>query len=113
MNLIRADKNQIKHIKRLYKFSFPRGERKPFWLIRKKQREGLAEILAICDDGFLGLAICKNSSVSLCNIHAKAHLYILSRGEYPAQRKKFGKSMTVPAGRGILAMSSAVHNCFL
>lgn len=55
MKLIRADKQQLKQIKRLYKLSFPRTERKPFWLIQKKQREGLAEILAICDDDFSGL----------------------------------------------------------
>ncbi len=57
MKLVSADKSQIKQIKRLYKLAFPRREQKPFWLIRKKQREGSVEILAICDDDFLGLVI--------------------------------------------------------
>lgn len=57
MILTAAGKDHISQIKRIYKNAFPRNERKPFWLIRKKERQGLAEILAVFDDDFAGLVI--------------------------------------------------------
>ncbi len=60
MQLITAtDAARLGEIKKLYKTAFPRSERKPFFLICKKQKEGWVEILSIeSDDGeFLGLAI--------------------------------------------------------
>lgn len=37
-------KTQMRDLKRLYRDAFPASEKKPFWLIRKKQREGITEI---------------------------------------------------------------------
>ncbi len=47
MKLINADQKNIKYIKSLYKKAFPQAERKPFFVIRKKQKQNLAEILVI------------------------------------------------------------------
>ncbi len=41
---------QLKELKRLYRLAFPASERKPFWLIRKKEREGVTEILGLVDE---------------------------------------------------------------
>ena len=50
--------NNIKEIKSLYLLSFPKVERKPFWLMMKKSKVGEMEILAIKDgEDFLGLMI--------------------------------------------------------
>lgn len=60
IKLVRAvQKPQIKNIRSLYRQAFPREERKPFFLIRRKCREGVAEMLAIESEAgeFLGLAI--------------------------------------------------------
>lgn len=57
MQLITAQKNDLKQIKKLYKEAFPKEERYPFFLIQKRVREGKAEILALEQDGFAGLAI--------------------------------------------------------
>lgn len=43
-------KKQWKELKKLYKNSFPASEKKPFWLIRKKQREGTTEILGLLNE---------------------------------------------------------------
>lgn len=50
---------RLSDIKNLYLRAFPAAERKPFFIIRKKQAEGSMEILSIeNDDGdFIGLAI--------------------------------------------------------
>ena len=40
------DRRMLRKIKRLYKKSFPKEERKPFSVILQKQKEGTAEILA-------------------------------------------------------------------
>lgn len=49
----------LRQLKKLYKTSFPRAEKKPFWLMRKKCREGTMEMSALTEeDGtFAGLAI--------------------------------------------------------
>lgn len=60
IRLVEADqKRQVDRIHRLYREAFPAAERKPFFLIRRKAREGVTEMLSIEDgDGtFLGLAI--------------------------------------------------------
>lgn len=43
-------KTQMKDLKRLYQDAFPASEKKPFWLIRKKQREGITEILGLVNE---------------------------------------------------------------
>ncbi len=47
MKLINAEQKSIRYINLLYKKAFPRAERKPFFIIRKKQKQNLAEILSI------------------------------------------------------------------
>lgn len=41
---------QMKDLKRLYRDAFPANEKKPFWLIRKKQWEGVTEILGLVNE---------------------------------------------------------------
>lgn len=50
---------RLSDIKNLYVHAFPAAERKPFYMIHKKQAEGSMEILSIENDtgDFLGLAI--------------------------------------------------------
>ncbi len=51
-------------IKKLYHEAFPANEKKPFWMIRKKFRQGLSDVWVIEDEqtrGFAGLAITMNS----------------------------------------------------
>ena len=49
---------QYREIRTLYGSSFPRCEKKPFWLIKQKQRKGLVDIWNIEEAGeFVGLAI--------------------------------------------------------
>ena len=52
-------RTRLSDIKTLYLRAFPPAERKPFYIIRKKQSEGSMEILSIESDAgdFLGLAI--------------------------------------------------------
>ncbi len=48
---------EFSYIYKLYKKAFPLGERKPFWIMRKKCRKGLANILSIEKGELCGLAI--------------------------------------------------------
>lgn len=59
MRLLQADSaKMLEQIEKLYLASFPEAELKPFALICEKQKEGLADILMVEDDGeFCGLAI--------------------------------------------------------
>lgn len=57
MQLIKAEKSDLRTIKRLYLSAFPRCERKPFFIIRSKCRKGVMEVLKIYDGDFCGLAI--------------------------------------------------------
>lgn len=59
MQLIPAtDEKQFRQIRELYLHAFPACERKPFALIRQKQREDLVDIFMLKDgDAFCGLAI--------------------------------------------------------
>lgn len=52
-------KEQLKCIRKLYKESFPRSEKKPFSMMLKKREEGFFDILAIENEKeqFCGLAI--------------------------------------------------------
>lgn len=63
MKLIKAaDKEQWKRIRVLYEEAFPACEKKPFWLIRKKNREGKADVWYLEKEGvFAGLAITMNA----------------------------------------------------
>ncbi len=51
MELKNADQVNLRYIKSLYKKAFPQVERKPFFFIRKKQKQNLAEILVIEESG--------------------------------------------------------------
>lgn len=55
----RPDKSKMKAIKRLYKVSFPRNERKPFVMIERCRNRNNADIISIESDSgrFLGLAV--------------------------------------------------------
>ena len=60
MELVNVDKTPyIRQLKKLYKESFPKAEKKPFWMMRKKCREGTMEMFALSENGdtFVGLAI--------------------------------------------------------
>lgn len=53
---------ELYRLKRLYKRSFPKEERKPFSIIRKMQKKGKTDIWYFEEDGeFLGLAATINS----------------------------------------------------
>ena len=58
IKLTAADAADMPRIRALYKQAFPSAERMPFWMLRRKVRAGLAELLCIADErgGFLGLA---------------------------------------------------------
>lgn len=53
-----AAREELAQIKQLYLLSFPKEERKPFWLIRGKTKQGTMEILSVKQENdFSGLAI--------------------------------------------------------
>lgn len=52
-----AEKRQMSQIKKLYKRAFPRNEKKPFFIIKQKQKTGSVEILSLDDGEFAGLCI--------------------------------------------------------
>ena len=73
MKLTQAlSRTRLSDIKNLYLRAFPAAERKPFYMIRKKQAEGSMEILSIENDtgDFLGLDTVSRSisGCSVCNI---------------------------------------------
>jgi len=57
MILERATREQLKWMKQVYLRSFPKIERKPFWLMKRKQKQGIYEMLVVCDEKPLGFAI--------------------------------------------------------
>lgn len=60
MELINVDETPyMRQLKKLYNESFPKAEKKPFWIMRKKCREGTMEMFALTENGsiFVGLAI--------------------------------------------------------
>lgn len=58
MEIRKANSGELKKIKRIYLEAFPRAERKPFGMMKRKARQGGMEILSILEDGRLvGLAI--------------------------------------------------------
>lgn len=57
LNLEIARKQQMPQIKKLYKSAFPRNERKPFFIISRKHKQGNMEILSLNDGSFAGLCI--------------------------------------------------------
>lgn len=63
MKLVKA-KTRIhwKEIHKLYEAAFPSYEKKPFWLIRLKNKQGRADVWHLEDEGkFIGLAITMSS----------------------------------------------------
>ena len=53
-----AKPNEMTLVKTLYRSAFPKEERKPFWLIRKRAKQGSMEILTVSNDNcFAGLVI--------------------------------------------------------
>lgn len=58
VELKKANYQQQRYIKRLYKRAFPAAERKPFWLIEKCRKAGVAEVLVVLLNGKMaGLVI--------------------------------------------------------
>ena len=58
MRLEPATKEEVRYIKKLYRKSFPRAERKPFWFIHRWEQRKAAEVLIIKEDeDVCGLAI--------------------------------------------------------
>ena len=57
MELRRANKNDYRSIKKLYISAFPRDERAPFFMLKKRAFQGKAEMLAAEENGeFIGFA---------------------------------------------------------
>ena len=56
MRLIKAEKEHLGYLKGLYREAFPREERKPFWLIRRKVRQGVMGLWLLEEDGPAGMA---------------------------------------------------------
>lgn len=63
MQLVKArGKAQWKRIHTLYENAFPSCEKKPFWLIRLKNKQGKADVWYLENEGtFVGLAITMNA----------------------------------------------------
>lgn len=58
MEIRTADNSELRRMKRIYLEAFPKVERKPFRMMKKKARQGSMEMLAIVEDGQMtGLAI--------------------------------------------------------
>ena len=49
VNIFEADAGKEK-IKKLYRYSFPMGERVPFFLLKAKAKKELADFYILCDD---------------------------------------------------------------
>ena len=49
IKLTAADAADMPRIRALYKQAFPSAERMPFWMLRRKVRAGLAELLCIAE----------------------------------------------------------------
>lgn len=45
------EKKHLRYLKRLYKSAFPRYERKPFWLIRRKVKQGEMDLWVVEEAG--------------------------------------------------------------
>lgn len=56
MEIKKAAGRERKWIKRTYLESFPKSERKPFGLMKLKEKQGVMEILAILEKGQIGRA---------------------------------------------------------
>ena len=57
MILRKAEKNDYKQIKRLYLSAFPEDERAPFFFVRRRARQGRAEMLVAEENGaFIGFS---------------------------------------------------------
>ena len=63
MQLVKATESaQWKEIRRLYEVAFPACEKKPFWLIQVKNKQGKADVWYLEKEGtFVGLAITMNA----------------------------------------------------
>lgn len=58
MEIRAANGRELRKIKRIYLEAFPRTERKPFRMMKKKARQGAMELLSILDGGrIVGLAV--------------------------------------------------------
>ena len=56
-----ATRQDVRQMKKLYVEAFPKAERRPWWLIAKKRREGASDVWAVCADGeFVGMAVTLN-----------------------------------------------------
>lgn len=51
-------RGQLHWVREIYNEAFPQRERKPVWMIRRYQRQGKMELLAVCEGGgAVGMAI--------------------------------------------------------
>jgi len=58
MEIRAANGRELRKMKRIYLEAFPRAERKPFRMMKKKARQGAMELLSILDGGrMVGLAV--------------------------------------------------------
>ena len=58
MELRAARGREFREMKRIYLEAFPKIERKPFTMMKKKARQGTMEMLSVLDDGrLIGLAV--------------------------------------------------------
>lgn len=58
MELKKADGRDLRKMKRIYLYSFPKAERKPFGLMKVKARQGVMELLALkSGKKLLGMAV--------------------------------------------------------
>ncbi len=56
-----VSQKEWQQIKKLYRTAFPKYERKPLWIVKKKNRKGQADVWLIEEDGaFAGFAIMMN-----------------------------------------------------
>lgn len=74
MMLKTPDKDELRHIKKLYRAAFPRVERKPFSIVPRQIKKGDAELFALESDGefagFALIAIAKEADIVMLSYFA-------------------------------------------
>ena len=77
MELKKAEKRDLRKLKKIYLEAFPKAERKPFWLMKQKALQGKMELLSIQEKGEpVGLAfMVLYQDLALLDYFAQAHAY--------------------------------------
>ena len=77
MELKKAEKRDLRKLKKIYLEAFPKAERKPFWLMKQKALQGKMELLSIKEKGEpVGLAfMVLYQDLALLDYFAIAHAY--------------------------------------